>query len=274
MSLVFVPTLGSMIGKTGALNAKARERLAAAEIGDLDTIAPVITMFFLITYAMLNLVVLIEQSMGLVSFRPLFRVPRWVSAAGLIGSTVTMFIIHPLFSLTAVAVVLFFYVLLLRRRLAAPFGDMRSGLFVTTAEWAAKKVALLPQQQERAWKPNILVPVEDPRTVRGSFQLLHDIVDAVTTGGREVGDEPLLKRRTLIVHVERNTHWKTRRTISACWDIRLSKRPWPQRDTGDSVLPSGRATTSCCRGTPGIPPLTTSGIILSRLRTSAHGGTM
>jgi multidrug efflux pump len=38
MALVFVPTLGSMIGKTGALNAKARERLAAAEIGDLNTI--------------------------------------------------------------------------------------------------------------------------------------------------------------------------------------------------------------------------------------------
>jgi multidrug efflux pump len=38
MALIFVPTLGSMIGKTGALSAQARERLAAAEIGDLDTI--------------------------------------------------------------------------------------------------------------------------------------------------------------------------------------------------------------------------------------------
>jgi hypothetical protein len=142
---------------------------------DLNVVAPLITMFYLITYAMLNLVVLIEQSMGLVSFRPLLKVPRWVSAAGLLGSTVTMFIVHPVFSLTAVAVVLVFYLLLLRRRLEAPFGDMRSGLFVTAAEWAAKKVAVLPQQQERAWKPNILVPVEDPRSVRGSFLLLHDI---------------------------------------------------------------------------------------------------
>ena len=131
---------------------------------DLNVVAPLITMFYLITYAMLNLVVLIEQSMGLVSFRPLLKIPRWVSGAGLVGSTVMMFIIHPVFSLTAVAVVLLFYVILLRRRLEAPFGDMRSGLFVTAAEWAAKKVAVLPQQQERAWKPNILVPVEDPRS--------------------------------------------------------------------------------------------------------------
>ena len=38
---------------------------------DLNAIAPLITMFFLITYAMLNVVVLIEQSLGLVSFRGL-----------------------------------------------------------------------------------------------------------------------------------------------------------------------------------------------------------
>ena len=55
---------------------------------DLNAIAPFITMFYLITYAMINAVVLIEQSMGLVSFRPLLKIPRWVSAAGLLGSLV------------------------------------------------------------------------------------------------------------------------------------------------------------------------------------------
>jgi multidrug efflux pump len=38
MALVFVPTLGSLIGRTGALSVRARERLAAAEVGDLATI--------------------------------------------------------------------------------------------------------------------------------------------------------------------------------------------------------------------------------------------
>jgi multidrug efflux pump len=38
MALVFVPTLGSIFGKTGALSAKAREQLAAAEIGDLNSL--------------------------------------------------------------------------------------------------------------------------------------------------------------------------------------------------------------------------------------------
>jgi len=38
MALLFVPTLGSLFGRTGADNAEARRNLAAAETGDLDTV--------------------------------------------------------------------------------------------------------------------------------------------------------------------------------------------------------------------------------------------
>jgi amino acid transporter len=149
--------------------------LVALLFRDLNAIAPFITMFYLITYAMINAVVFIEQSMGLVSFRPLLRLPRWVPLAGLLTSLFAMGVVHPIFSLLSVAVVLFFYAVLLRSQLKAPFGDMRSGLFVTVAEWAAKKVMDLPDMGERAWKPNLLVPVEDPSSVRGAFLLLRDV---------------------------------------------------------------------------------------------------
>ena len=73
--------------------------LAALFIRDLNAIAPLITMFFLITYATVNLVVFIEQSLGLISFRPLLRVPRLVPLLGAIGCFVAMFIIAPVASL-------------------------------------------------------------------------------------------------------------------------------------------------------------------------------
>ncbi|HEX5789266.1 MAG TPA: efflux RND transporter permease subunit [Woeseiaceae bacterium] len=38
MALVFVPTLGSIFGRTGATSEQARRNLSAAEIGDLDTV--------------------------------------------------------------------------------------------------------------------------------------------------------------------------------------------------------------------------------------------
>lgn len=169
----------------GRLTRKAEPRNAMLVTGaivfcsllmrDLNVIAPLITMFFLITYAMLNMVVLIEQGLGLISFRPLLRLPAIVPWTGLIGSVYVMFIINPIVSLVSILVVLGFYAFLTRRHLDAPFEDVRSGLFVSFAEWAAKKASLLSNQNERAWKPNLLIPTEDPERLRGAFLLLQDI---------------------------------------------------------------------------------------------------
>jgi amino acid transporter len=144
-------------------------------VRDLNAVAPLITMFFLVTYAMICAAVLIEQSLDLVSFRPRLRIPKWVSFVGLVGSLFAMFIINPTVSLIAVIVTLGFYFVLARRHLDAPFEDVRSGMFVAFAEWAAKRVTELPTMQERAWKPNLLIPVENASDLRGSFLLLEDI---------------------------------------------------------------------------------------------------
>ncbi|RMF01867.1 MAG: Na-K-Cl cotransporter [Chloroflexi bacterium] len=140
--------------------------------GGLNTIAPLMTMFFLIVYAVLNGVVLMEQMIGLVSFRPLFRVPVWVPLVGLAGCLGSMFLIAPLFSLVAVIVIVLLYITLSRRQLRAPWSDVRSGLFVTVAEWAAKRVFSMPDSQERAWRPSLLVPVDSPQPLRGSYRFL------------------------------------------------------------------------------------------------------
>ena len=72
----------------------------------LNQIAPLMSMFFLITYVVLNAVVLVEQSMGLTSFRPLLRIPRAVPLIGLLGALGAMFLIAPLFSLVAIVTVI------------------------------------------------------------------------------------------------------------------------------------------------------------------------
>ncbi len=140
--------------------------------GGLNAIAPFMTMFFLITYSALNGVVLLEQTLGLVSFRPHFRIPTWVPLIGLVGCLLAMFLINPLFSLAAIAVILGLYAYLSRRDLTNPWGDVRSGLFVTLAEWAAKRVSRMPDSQERAWKPNLLVPITSTEALLGSYRFL------------------------------------------------------------------------------------------------------
>lgn len=143
---------------------------------DLNTIAPLITMFFLITYMMINLVVFIEQRMDMISFRPTFAIPKFVPAIGTLGCLFTMFIINSTFGLIALGFVIAAYLYLANRELRVPYGDMRSGLFVSLAEWAAKRVSRLPEENERAWKANLLVPVRSSRELRGCFSLIRNLV--------------------------------------------------------------------------------------------------
>ncbi|MDN7023684.1 Na-K-Cl cotransporter [Methanoculleus sp. FWC-SCC1] len=169
--------------------------VAALLLRDLNAIAPLITMFFLITYAMINIVILVEQSLGLVSFRPRLTIPRAVPLAGAAGCLFAMFVINPLFSLFAVVLVGAFYAVLIQRHLkeTPPYGDVRSSLFVALAEWAAKKAQTLPSSQERAWRPNLLVPVDNPTEFRGVSAFARDItypsgsvsILGVHTGGED-----------------------------------------------------------------------------------------
>lgn len=166
--------------------------LAALMLRDLNAVAPLISMFFLITYLMLNVVVLVEQRLGLVSFRPVLRVPFLVPLVGAVGCIFAMFIVNPPFAVAAVVLVIGFYLFLVRRNLDAPYGDVRSGLFVALAEWAAKRTARLQGTEERAWKANLLVPIEDTRELRGTFRLIQDIAGpkgSLTLMGLNTSDE-------------------------------------------------------------------------------------
>lgn len=143
--------------------------------GGLNAIAPLITMFFLVTYGMLNAVVLIEQLLGMVSFRPTFAIPRIVPLIGLIGCLFVMFLINPVFSLVSIVFTLALYAYLQRQHLKAPWGDVRSGLFMGLAEWAAVRVSRMPAATERTWSPNILAPVTTTKMLTGSYRFLRAI---------------------------------------------------------------------------------------------------
>ncbi len=151
--------------------------IACVMVRDLNAIAPLVTMFFLITYSMINVVVLIESTLGLVSYRPTLKLPLLVPALGLIGCLFSMFIINPLFSLISIAlvVVLYFFIRHRVRGRAGAKEDVRSSVFTAFSEWAAGKVTLEDMENVRAWKPHVLVPTTTSEAVRGSYPLLLDL---------------------------------------------------------------------------------------------------
>lgn len=146
--------------------------IALASGGGLNAVASIITMFFLITYGMLNLVVLIEQMLSTVSFRPTFRVSRVVPLIGVVGCLFVMFLINPVFSLVALVVVLLVYGYLMRRNLEYLPSDVRSGMFLSLAEWAATRVSHLPPAVKRTWKPFVLAPIVKTQELTGSYRFL------------------------------------------------------------------------------------------------------
>lgn len=141
---------------------------------DLNAIAPLITMFFLITYAMINVVVLIEQSLALPSFRPTIKLPILIPLIGTIGCFFVMFIINPTVSLVSLGIVVAFYAMLLNKELNKTKGDVRSGLFTAMAHWATKiSDDLAPNRGARAWQPELLIPVESPKEIRGAYRVIY-----------------------------------------------------------------------------------------------------
>lgn len=144
---------------------------------DLNTIAPILTMFFMITYAMVNIVVLVEQSLSLPSYRPTLKVPLIVPALGAFGSIAIMFVINVIVALTSLILIFLFYFYLVNLKLKSEAGDSRSGLFTALAEWATKKSSnLSPQKEVRSWRPDLLIPMTMPKEIRSSYKLIHSIV--------------------------------------------------------------------------------------------------
>ncbi len=144
----------------------------ALTLGDLNTVAQVVTMFFLITYATINLVVMIEQSLGLLSFRPTFKVSKWVPRLGFLASIGGIMITNPWLGLGSVAMVIALYAYLESRKLDTPWDTVRSGLFFAMASWAARRTMSNTGANERGWKPDLIVPIDNLVVLEGYYRFL------------------------------------------------------------------------------------------------------
>ncbi len=125
-------------------------------LGDLDAIAPIITMFFMITYGLLNLATFYEAVTKNPSYRPTFRYCHWsVSLAGAAGCLAVMFFIHWMWALVAIGVMLALHQYIGFREIESRWGDLRSGI---AFERARRSLLRLEEQayHPKNWRPVIL----------------------------------------------------------------------------------------------------------------------
>ncbi|MDZ7806232.1 MAG: amino acid permease [Gracilimonas sp.] len=129
--------------------------LVAVWFGDLNLIAPVLTMFFLTTYGVLNIAAGIERLLKSPSFRPKFSVHWFFSLVGAVGCIAVMFLINAIATGIAFLFVVIIFVWLQQREMKAAWGDVRNGIWMAITRAGLMRIS--SGQESKTWRPHPLV---------------------------------------------------------------------------------------------------------------------
>ena len=150
---------------------------AGALLGDLNAIAPVLSMFFLTAYGVINLSAGVEGLIGSPAWRPTFRTPWPVSMLGAFACFATMFMINSGATFIALALSGGVFYLMERRNLQARWGDMRRGILMLFARFSIYRLSE-SAPDFKSWRPYILVLSGSPQ----SRWYLIALADAISQG--------------------------------------------------------------------------------------------
>jgi amino acid transporter len=129
--------------------------LLAVYLGNLNIIAPILTMFFLTTYGVVNAAAGIERLLDSPSFRPAFRVHWGLSLLGALGCLSVMFLINATATTVAFVFVIIIFIWLQNRELQTAWGDVRKGLWMALIR--AGLMRIKTDTNAKTWRPNPLV---------------------------------------------------------------------------------------------------------------------
>jgi len=136
--------------------------LVTVSLGSVDLIAPIVSMFFLISYGLINYATYYEARASSPSFRPRFRYfNKWFSLAGAVLCGATMLLINPLAGAAAIVALFVVYQYLARRAIPERWADASESHHF---QRAVESISAMEKELEhpRNWRPQILVFSADP----------------------------------------------------------------------------------------------------------------
>ncbi len=142
--------------------------------GSLDSIAQLLSQFFLATYGALCAVSFLEHFAGNPSYRPTFSTRWYVSLIGALMCAMMMIRISVLYALLAAVVMLLFYIGLRRTRRGE--GDL-AAIFQGAMYQLTRKLRIVLQRKgaetsEAAWRPSFIALTRFSEGRLGQFDLL------------------------------------------------------------------------------------------------------
>ncbi|MFW5946876.1 MAG: Na-K-Cl cotransporter [Gemmatimonadota bacterium] len=176
--------------------------LGAVSLGELNVIAPILTMFFLASYLTVNLAAGLEGALGSPSFRPSFRVHWSLSLLGAAGALAVMFLINATATVVASVIIATVYLWLERREMRTAWGDVRRGVLLSLARSVLLRLDDTPPDPKN-WRPNVLVlsgaPTSRWQLVELARSLTHNrgiltLATVLRTGTRDAGQRAGMER--------------------------------------------------------------------------------
>ncbi|MBS4012702.1 MAG: amino acid permease [Bacteroidetes bacterium] len=182
-------------------------------IGDLNLIARIVTIFFIITYGFLNITYTVENWAGS-DFRPSFKIPRIVSIIGAFACIIVMIQLDLLAMIGASFVLLGVFLFLKKKELTLQSGDTWNGIWTSLVKTGLRKL-MFSNTKTSKWRPNIIVfsggtasrpyLLEFAQTLVGrlgiftSFQLIEDPSKSlILSRGEDITAEELNGSRDII----------------------------------------------------------------------------
>ncbi len=156
-------------------------------IGELDIIASIISMFFIMTYGFLNLSAAFERWVS-PDFRPEFRVPIWVSVVGALTSVIVMVQLNFLAMIAATALLVGLFLHFKRRELRLESGDTWGGVWSSLVRSGLRRLER-DVDHHRNWRPNVMVFSEGGAASRAP---LLDFTHTIVAGRGFVTDFELI----------------------------------------------------------------------------------
>ncbi|MCK5165266.1 MAG: amino acid permease, partial [Desulfobacula sp.] len=139
-------------------------------LGQLNLIAQVVSMFFLISYGLINYATFYESRTASPSFRPRFRwFSPWLSLAGFIVCTGAIMAIDIQSGIMAVCILTAVYQYLKQRKGPARWADSRRSHYLQRAK-ENLAAAAVESEHDRDWRPIILAFTNDSKRLKSILE--------------------------------------------------------------------------------------------------------
>ncbi|HEY5621435.1 MAG TPA: amino acid permease [Pontiella sp.] len=148
--------------------------LVAVLLGDLNLIAPILSMFFLLSYGLLNLSAGLEGLIESPAWRPKFKVHFGISLLGAALCFSAMLMIDAGATILSVLLTSLVFYLVKRRQMNAHWADMRYGILTLLVRFAIQRLSRL-KPDERTWRPNILALSGSPKSRWHLVEMAHSL---------------------------------------------------------------------------------------------------